>query len=223
MARMYKSKAVAMEASADVAMAPKSISGYHIYKLPGKISLLNKQSQQIVMLEAKNIKYKRYAVANNSYFNRYQERKINFSQQIKFKNSKDNALGLPLPQGLVRVYKSKHYLGDSQIGNTPKDEKITLNIGQMFDVVGKQKIIKYIVRDNYRDVKTKYTIKNRGKKPIEVKISENIPRYRDTVKFKTSCSGICSSREKNAFVREFTIKLKAEESYSFTTEFEVYY
>ncbi len=223
MARMYEKKVLAMEASADVAMAPKSISGYHIYKLPGKISLLNKQSQQIVMLEAKNIKYKRYAVANNSYFNRYQERKINFSQQIKFKNSKDNALGLPLPQGLVRVYKSKHYLGDSQIGNTPKDEKITLNIGQMFDVVGKQKIIKYIVRNNYRDVKTKYTIKNRGKKPIEVKISENIPRYRDTVKFKTSCSGICSSREKNAFLREFTIKLKPEKSYSFTTEFEVYY
>ena len=223
MARMYKSNAVAMEATADVYMAPKSISGYHIYKLPNKVTLLNNQSQQIVMLEAKNIKYKRYAVANNSYFNRYQERKINFSQQIKFKNSKENALGLPLPQGLVRVYKFKHYLGDSRIVNTPKGEKITLNIGQMFDVVGKQKITKYIVRDKYRDVETKYTIKNRSKESIEVKISENIPRYRDTVKFKTSCSGICTSIEKNAFLREFSIKLKPEESYNFTTEFEVYY
>ena len=223
MARMYEKRVLAMEASSDVNMAPKSISGYHIYKLPGKVSLLNKQSQQIVMLEAKNIKYKRYAVANNSYFNRYQERKISFSQQIKFKNSKENALGLPLPQGLVRVYKSKHYLGGSQMENTPKGEKITLNIGQMFDVVGKQKIIKYIVRDKYRDVETKYTIKNRGKKPIDVKISENIPRYRNSIKFNTSCSGICSSREKNAFLREFTIKLKENESYSFTTEFEVYY
>ena len=223
MARMYKSNAVVMEASADVNMAPKSISGYHIYKLPGKVSLLNNQSQQIVMLEAKNIKYKRYAVANNSYFNRYQERKINFSQQIKFENSKENALGLPLPQGLVRVYKSKHYLGDAQIGNTPKGEKITLNIGQIFDVAGKQKITKYIVRDKYRDIETKYIIKNRAKEPIEVKISENIPRYRDTIKFKTSCNGICSSKEKNAFLREFTIKLKPEESYNFTAEFEVYY
>ena len=221
MARMYKSKVMSMEASADINMPPKSISGYHIYKLPNRVTLLNNQSQQIVMLEAKNIKYKRYAVANNSYFNRYQERKINFSQQIKFKNSKENALGLPLPQGLVRVYKSKHYLGDSQIGNIPKNENITLNIGQMFDVVGKQKIIKYIVRDKYRDIETKYTIKNRGKEPIEVKISENIPRYRDTIKFKTSCSGICTSKEKNAFLREFSIKLKANESYSFTTEFEI--
>ena len=221
MARMYKSKVMSMEASADINMPPKSISGYHIYKLPNRVTLLNNQSQQIVMLEAKNIKYKRYAVANNSYFNRYQERKINFSQQIKFKNSKENALGLPLPQGLVRVYKSKHYLGDSKIRNTPKGENITLNIGQMFDVVGKQKIIKYIVRDKYRDIETKYTIKNRGKEPIEVKISENIPRYRDTIKFKTSCSGICTSKEKNAFLREFSIKLKANESYSFTTEFEI--
>ncbi len=223
MARMYKSNSIGIEASADVNMLPKGISGYHIYKLPNRVSLLNNQSKQVVMISAKNIKYKRYAVANNSYFNRYQERKISFSQQIKFKNSKENALGLPLPQGLVRVYKSKHYLGDSIIGNTPKNENITLNIGQMFDIVGKQKIIKYIVRDNYRDIETKYTIKNRGKKQIDVKISENIPRYRDTIKFNTTCSGICTSREKNAFLREFTIKLKANESYSFTTEFEVYY
>jgi len=223
MARVYKSRVVAMEASVNVNLAPKDISGYHIYKLPNKITLLNNQSKQIVMLEAKNIKYKRYAVANNSYFNRYEEREISFSQQIKFKNSKENALGVPLPQGLVRVYKSKYYLGDSRIGNTPKDENITLNIGQMFDVVGKQKITKYIVRDKYRDVETKYTVKNRSKKPIELKISENIPRYKDTIKFKTSCSGICSNREKNAFLRVFSIKLKSNESYSFTTEFEISY
>ena len=223
MARMYKSNAAAMEATSDENMAPKSISGYHIYKLPNKVTLLDKQSKQIVILEAKNIKYERYAVANNSYFSNYRERKITFSQQIKFKNSKENALGMALPQGLVRVYKSKHYLGDARIGNTPKNEKITLNIGQMFDVVGKQKITKYVVRDNYRNIATKYSIKNRGKKDIEVKLSENIPRYRDNIKFKTSCSGICSSKEKNAFIREFSIKLKANESYSFTTEFEVSY
>ena len=223
MVRAYKSNALAMEASADVNMAPKSIGGYHIYKLPNSVTLLNNQSKQIVMLEAKNIKYKRYAVANNSYFGNYRERKITFSQQIKFKNSKENALGMALPQGLVRVYKTKHYLGDARIGNTPKDEKITLNIGQMFDVVGKQKITKYVVRDNYRNIATKYRVKNRGKEEIEIKLNENIPRYRDNIKFKTSCSGICSSKEKNAFVREFSIKLKPNENYNFTTEFEVHY
>ncbi len=218
--RLYKRKV--MEASANINVAPKSISGYHLYKLPYRVTIHNNESKQYVMFEAKNIKYNRYAVTSNNYFRNYGERKLHFRQVIEFKNSQKNGLGLPLPEGIVRVYKDKHYLGEAHIANTPKDEKIMLNIGEFFDIVGKQKIIKYIVRDKYRDIETKYTLHNRGEEPIVVKLSENIPRYKDKAVFKTSCSGICSSKKINAFSREFTIKLKANESYSFTTEFEVY-
>jgi len=224
MAKEYKVESdKAVVASAYVNMAPKSISGYHIYKIPNRVNLFNNESKQIVIFDAKNIKYKRFAVANNNYFSNYGERKLSFTQQIKFKNSKDNGLGFPLPQGLVRVYKEKHYLGDARVRNSPKGEKITLNIGQMFDVAGRQKITKYVVRDNYRNIATKYTIHNRGVSEVEVRLNENIPRYRDDIKFKSSCSGKCISKEKNAFIREFRIKLKPNESYNFTTEFEVYY
>jgi len=221
--RLYKSKAMAMEASADVSLVPKSISGYHLYKLPHRVTIHNNESKQFVMFEAKNIKYNRYAIANSNNFSNYGERKLHFAQVIEFQNTQKNGLGMPLPVGLVRVYKENHYLGDARIGNTPKDEKVTLNIGQIFDVVGKKRVTKYIVREKYRDVVTKYTIKNRGTEPIEAKLSENIPRYKESIKFRTSCSGQCSTKEKSAFRREFRIKLKPNESYSFTTEFEVYY
>ena len=220
--RLYRSKVLAMEANSLGATLPKSISGYHIYKIAKRVDLLNNQTKQFVLFAANEIQYKRYAVAQNNYFGNYGERKLRFLQQITFMNTKENGLGVPLPKGVLRIYRSKYYLGDAEIENTPKGERVKFTIGEFFDIVGKQKIIKYIVRDKYRDIETKYTLHNRGKEPIVVKLSENIPRYKDKAVFKTSCSGICSSKKINAFSREFTIKLKANESYSFTTEFEVY-
>jgi len=222
MRKSYRSKMVALEVAAPTHIAPKALSGYHLYKIPNRVTLLNNQSQQILLFEGKNIRYKRYAIAVNSYFGNYGEQKLKFSQQLVFMNSKENGLGIPMPRGLVRVYKKGYYLGSARIKNTPKGEKIKCNIGEFFDIIGKKKITKYIVRDKYRDIETKYSVQNEGKERIEIRLNETIPRYQGSLRFKSSCSGICSSKKKSAFVREYTITLEPNQSYSFTTEFEVY-
>jgi len=56
-----------------------------------------------------------------------------------------------------------------------------------------------------------------------LKLKEHIPTYGDHVSVKTSCKKNCSVKKKNAFVREFTIRLGAKEKYLFTSEFEVNY
>ena len=60
---------------------------------------------------------------------------------ISFKNSKENSLGIPLPKGIVRVFKedledgSLEFIGEDNIDHTPKDELIKLGTGTAFDIV----------------------------------------------------------------------------------------
>ncbi len=205
------------------AVNSESIGGYHLYKLPHSVNLLNNQSTQTVLLDAKNIKYYRYAAAENSDFTNYGERKLSFAQVIEFKNSKENNLGEPLPEGLVRVYKENHYVGNYYIKNRPVNEKVSLKIGKYFDITGTKTITKFIVKKKYRDIETKYNIKNRGDKIINIRLNENIPQNNDDTKFNTDCSDICSFKKINAFTREFDIILKPHSEYTFKTGFEIYY
>lgn len=204
----------------------EAFSDYHIYKIPFKEDIKNKENKQIAFINKSNIIYKQYGMAFNNYFENYGEQKLSFTNTIEFKNSDKNNLGIPLPTGNIRMYKKDskgkvHFIGEDRIGNIPKEEDIKLNIGEMFDVVGDKKIVKYKADRYIREVKTKYSVRNRGEDSVIVKINENIPTYGREIFVESSCNDICSIEKKNAFVREFTIKLKPEQEYEFTSEFEV--
>ena len=201
----------------------KALDGYYIYNIPFKISINKKEQKEFLLIDAKNIKYKKYAVASSRYFTPGENRKLYFNQVIEFNNSKSNNLSLPLPKGVVRVYSKGHYLGSSTIKNIAKDEKVKLNIGRFFDVIGEKRVVKFISKPNFKNIVTKYTLKNRSKEQLLLKIKESIPRYGNKIDFKTSCSNICIYQNLNAYVREFRINLKANEVYTFKTEYEIYY
>jgi hypothetical protein len=164
----------------------------------------------------------------NSYFENYGEQKLQFSNTIEFENKKENNMGISLPTGVVRMYQKDsknetHFIGESRVGNIPEDENVTLTVGTLFDAVGEKKITKFVAKKHYRNVETTYNVRNQGKEPLELKIEERVPVYGNDITVKTSCKDHCSVEKKNAFVREFTIMLKAKEKYSFTSEFEVNY
>ena len=63
---------------------------------------------------------------------------------VEFKNSTDNKLGLPLPKGVVRVYKkdsagNAQFIGEDRIDHTPKNELVRLKLGDAFDVTADKK------------------------------------------------------------------------------------
>ena len=204
----------------------ESFSGYHIYKIPFKETIANKQQKQILFIDKKNIAYHQYGKNTNSSFEKYKEKKLIFTNTIEFQNSKENNIGLPLPTGIVRMYQNDnsnetHFIGEQKIYNIPKDEKVKLKIGTLFDVTGEKTITKYIAKSHYENIETTYNIRNRGEKYIELKIEEIIPTYGNQITVNTSCEEACSVEKKSAFIREFTIKLKPKEKYIFTSEFEV--
>jgi hypothetical protein len=220
--------AAKMKASRSPNVQQESFSGYHIYKIPFKETIANKQQKQINFIEKEGVSYQQYGKYENSYFENYGEQKLSFTNTIQFTNSKKNNMGIPLPNGTVRMYQKDssdqtHFIGEQHLKNIPEDENITLSIGTLFDVIGEKKITKFTAKNHYRNVETTYQLRNQGEEPVTLKLKENIPVYGERIKLKTSCKGMCSVKKLNAFVREFTIHLKAKESYSFTSEFEVNY
>ena len=228
----YRQKSVVYESVASPIVMDKvseeSFSGYHIYKIPFRETIANKEQKQISFIDKKSVKYHQYGKNMNSYFENYGEQKLQFSNTIEFENKKENNMGISLPTGVVRMYQKDsknetHFIGESRVGNIPEDENVTLTVGTLFDAVGEKKITKFVAKKHYRNVETTYNVRNQGKEPLELKIEERVPVYGNDITVKTSCKDHCSVEKKNAFVREFTIMLKAKEKYSFTSEFEVNY
>ncbi len=229
----YKSKnAIYEEESMPMAVMDavkeESFSGYHIYKIPFRETIGNKEQKQISFIDKKEVKYHQYGKNINNYFENYGEQKLQFSNMIEFENKKENNMGISLPAGVVRMYQKDssdetHFIGESRVQNIPEDENVTLTVGTLFDAVGEKTVTKFVVKKHYRNVETTYNVRNQGKEPLELRINESIPVYGNDITVKSSCKDNCSVKKKNAFMREFTILLKAKESYKFTSEFEVNY
>jgi hypothetical protein len=226
--RMHqKNKNFMMEAVfASPTLKSEGFSGYHLYEIPFKETIENQQTKQIAFIDKTQIPYQQYGIYNNHYFENYGTQKLTFRNMLTFKNSKSNQLGITLPKGIVRMYKKSangqtHFIGESNISDTPKDEIVKLTIGVLFDATGEKKITQFVSNKHYKAVETTYTLNNRGKTPLVLKIKENIPKYGARIKLKNTCNKNCSVKKLDAFIQEFSVKLAPETSYNFTTEFEI--
>jgi hypothetical protein len=209
-------------------VSEESFSGYHLYKIPFKETIENKQQKQIAFIDQNKVRYHQYGQAQNSYFGNYKQQELQFNNTLVFSNTQKNHLGIPLPAGIVRMYQKSsdgktRFIGESRIKNTPKNESIKLTIGTLFDVVGEKRISKYIVKPHYKNIETIYTVHNQSKEPVEVRIEEHIPTYGNNINLNSSCTQNCTLFKKSAFSREFIINLLPESNYKFSSSFEVNY
>ena len=161
----------------------KAFFEYHIYDLQRKTTIKDKQIKQVSLLEAEDASVQKELLVYGirSYFTRkYRSRnpKQPVNVYIKFKNSRENNLGMPLPAGIMRLYKqdddgSQQFIGEDRIGHTPKDEEVKLKIGKAFDVVAKR------IQTDYKQITTKLheseweiTLRNHKEKEVTVGVVE---------------------------------------------------
>jgi len=144
-------KAMAM-ADAAPQMQEESLFEYHLYTLNRLTTLLDKQTKQVALLSAQNVKTDkefRFQGANWYYGGQYGElgSKLKPSVFMEFSNTGDN-LGVPLPKGIVRVYKKDsagraQFIGEDRIDHTAKGELIKLKLGEAFDITADKKQTDY--------------------------------------------------------------------------------
>jgi hypothetical protein len=119
---------------------------YHLYALDHPTNLLDKEQKQVSLLAASNIGLEKKLI----FFGAEQYFRGNYGQvaqnqkvgvYLDLQNSEKNHLGMPLPKGTVRVYKSdksgqQQFIGGDAIDHTPRDERLRIKLGEAFDVVG---------------------------------------------------------------------------------------
>ena len=84
------------------------------------------------------------------------------------------------PAGTVRVYQADSrgnilFAGEDRIDHTPKDEQVSLHVGNAFDVVSerKQTDFKKLFNDSY-EMEYEITLRNHKTLPITVEVNEPI-------------------------------------------------
>ncbi len=85
----------------------KEFFEYHIYNLTRSTDLAQRETKQISLFESSNIEAKKkfYYQSGRGYSrNRSEEGKV--AVIVEFENKKENKLGIPMPKGKVRMYKS---------------------------------------------------------------------------------------------------------------------
>lgn len=180
---VYKSQM--MEAAAPQ-FREQAFFEYHIYTLERPTTLKDNSTKQISLLNAPEVRVKKeYRLyGEDSYYRgRYgePEQKKKVSVFIEFDNVKTNGMGMPLPKGIVRVYKhdadqSLQFTGEDTIDHTPKDEKVKIKLGDAFDVVATRKQMdwKKIASDTY-EVAFEIGLRNHKEENIAVRIIEPVP------------------------------------------------
>src|SRR5438105_6372621 len=94
-----------------------------------------------------------------------------------------NRLGIPLPKGKLRFYRSDtdghlEFVGENTIDHTPKDETIRVYTGNAFDVVGERKRTNFHVESNqhWMDESFEIRVRNHKKEAVNVRVVEHLYR-----------------------------------------------
>ncbi|MBN2020961.1 MAG: DUF4139 domain-containing protein [Sedimentisphaerales bacterium] len=185
--RVY-TKRVAMDLEEAGGFAEKAFMEYHMYTLGRKSTINNNQVKQIEFIEpAEGVKAKKIFVYEYEGWNWWQasrspqpiKGKVNI--KIEFENKKENKMGIALPKGKVRVFKndpadnSLQFVGEDEIDHTPKDEKLSLYIGNAFDIVAERIMTDDKTQWGRRYVTNKIEIRNRKEEPVTVFVDEKMP------------------------------------------------
>ena len=189
--------AVRMEAkAADSAlaarpMAEESLFEYHLYTLGRPTTLADNQTKQVALLGATAVPVTKELLINGSdYYYRNSigdvGRKLKAEIYVEFANRENTRLGLPLPAGVVRVYKrdsagSAQFIGEDRIDHTPKNEKVRLHLGNAFDVTADKKQTDFKRREPTNKASYVFesayevTVRNAKSEAVTVTVREPVP------------------------------------------------
>jgi hypothetical protein len=164
----------------------ESFSEYHLYSLGRRTSVEDKETKQISLLQGSGVPVEKAFVVNGQNFYYHNQYNPGSPQKdpvmvfYKFKNEEKAGLGMPLPAGNLRVYQKDSkggvlFIGEDHIDHTPKDETVTVHIGNAFDVIAERKQTDYKRIDTHVwEMEFEITLRNHKDTPVTVEVNEPI-------------------------------------------------
>ncbi len=140
-------------AAAAPRMAEESLFEYHLYTLDRPTTLAVNQTKQVALLTASSVPVrKEYLLQGQNYYYSGSYGDLGEKQKVgvflEFDNKESSRLGMPLPKGILRVYKRDsegraQFVGEDSLDHTPKNELVRLKLGDAFDVTARRKQTDY--------------------------------------------------------------------------------
>ncbi len=158
---------------------------YHLYTLDRPTSVLNNQTKQVSLLSARAVpivKTLELRGSSNYYYGPAADlgQKLKVGVYVTFAN-KSGDLGIPLPGGIVRLYKNdaagtSQFLGSDRIDHTPRNEDVRLHLGDSFDVTANKKQLSFTALGNCSFASDyQIVLSNAKTEPVDVLVVEPIP------------------------------------------------
>lgn len=183
---------------------------YHLYTVKERtLDINNNQQKQLSLFDPTDVSVNKvYTYDCNT--------KGDVDVSIKFQNTKENGLGIPLPAGSVRIFKKysendEEFIGEDAIDHIPEDEEVTLKVGTAFDIKGdctttlSERPTKDTRRETY-----KIEIRNRKDENIEVEVMKYIGRNWEIERTDEEYE------KKDAFTVKFDITVPARQTKEFS-------
>ncbi len=140
--------AMATKVADAAGMQQESLFEYHLYTLQRPTTLAENQTKQVALMSAGQVPVKKEFLLEGApyyYSGQHGElgKKIKVGVFVEFDN-KGEGLGIPLPKGVIRLYKkdsqgNAQFVGEDRIDHTPKNETVRLKLGEAFDLTADRK------------------------------------------------------------------------------------
>jgi hypothetical protein len=172
-------------APAAAPMQERPMFEYHLYTLARPTTIAENQTKQVELLSAQSIpvtkEYRFTDVAN--FYNEAagEPQRVNADVHLRFDNKEDDGLGVPLPKGIMRVYKADQdgqtiFVGEDSIDHTPKNETVDLMLGQAFDITARGRQTDFSkISDQVYESSYEIDFQNAKTDPVTVTLAENMP------------------------------------------------
>jgi hypothetical protein len=131
----------------DLYVSQENYYEYHLYTLARPTTILDNETKQLTLLTAQNVPIRETLELRGSpdYYRSAEPDigdRIPVGAYVSFEN-RGGELGIPLPGGIVRLYKNdshalSQFLGSDSIDHTPKNETVRLHVGDSFDVTARK-------------------------------------------------------------------------------------
>lgn len=212
---MAKSAAVECEDCAS-GFQEQSFFEYHIYKLSRTANLKDNEKKQIEFTSAQKVPVEKKFTYQSS-----KNDKVEIS--LKFKNDKNSNLGIPLPKGKVRVFKSDgdsiEFVGEDKIDHTAENADMRLTLGNAFDITAEKKMTNSSRNNSARTSEESYEIvlKNSKSENVKVDVIENFYGWSNWKI--TSNSQKFDKKDSNTIIFEVDIPAKSEKKITYKVKY----
>jgi hypothetical protein len=179
------------EAAPASQMAQEALFEYHLYTLSRPTTIADNQTKQVALLGAQGVPVaKELLLQGSDYYYRSSVgaigQKIKVGVFVQLENREASRLGVPMPKGVVRVYKkdsagNAQFVGEDRIDHTPKNEKVRLKLGDAFDVTADKKQTDFKRREPANRASYVYesayeiVVRNAKKESATVVVREPVP------------------------------------------------